>query len=129
MFLQTDAPGFAECRSFFGWWRIWLGAPFITLPPDQQVAVMEHELAHVRMHHTEQRIFCLLLAPFLFSWLCRRQEFQADKRATRLGHGLALLRLLSDEKEGSATHPSHEARRNRITLELSTLRTISPGTT
>ena len=91
--------------------HIYLGERFWELPTHQQHAVLRHEEYHCANHHTEWRIVCLLLAPFLLKKLCRRQEFQADAYAADRGSLEGLLEILASDYPGDWVSPSHADRR------------------
>jgi Zn-dependent protease with chaperone function len=84
----------AHSGSFFRWKRIFLGASFFYMTPNWQRAVKAHELGHIEGHHTEWRILTLLFCPFLFFWVCRKQEFLADEYAAKLGLRAELINFL-----------------------------------
>lgn len=104
---------------------IYLGNRYFLLPERVKAAVVSHEVGHCMGNHTIWRVLCLFFAPFLLSWVCKKQEFLADRHAVRMGHGQALLLLLSVEFKGDFFSPSHELRRKKINLELSALSSIS----
>ena len=99
----------------FGWFkRIYTGTKFNMLPRMQQLAVLSHERGHCEGHHTEQRLLCLLFAPWMFFKLCKRQEFQADRYACNHGFGRYLYSFLSSDFDGGMFQPSHIERRTAI---------------
>lgn len=131
--LRTSEPIIARAISF-GWFkRVYIGSRFDTLPPNEQLAALTHEEGHCAGHHTEMRIACLLLAPWLLGWLCRRQEFEADRYSSQRGHTESLLQILKDDEPGNWLSPSHRDRRERIiqsfmsTFARPPLRVNSPG--
>ncbi len=113
-YLLTDEPIYARALSLGRHKWIVVGAMFNSLADDERDAVLAHELAHCEGHHTEQRVLCLLLFPFAFLWLCRWQEFAADRYAVRQGCAKGLLSLLKHEYDGGWFQPSHAARRQSI---------------
>ena len=98
---------------------IYLGLRFHGLDDEVKAAVIAHEEGHIKGHHSEWRLVCLLLCFPLLPLLCRQQEIWADAYATRIGHGPALLKLLQSEYNGGFLNPSHAKRRSMITLALS----------
>ena len=99
----------------FGWFkRAYVGTDFNKLSPMQQCAVLSHERGHCDGHHTEQRILCLLFAPWMFFKLCKWQEFQADKYACERGWSRHLYDLLASDFDGGLFQPSHIERRHAI---------------
>lgn len=112
--IETDERLVAYGGSFFWWKRIWTGRAYRRLTLRQQWAVMAHELGHVNGRHTEMRILCMLLCPFLFFWLCRQQEFWADAYAAKQGYKADLLSLLEKEYDGGRFQPSHAERRENL---------------
>lgn len=113
-FVRTSEPIVARSISLFWWKRIYLGSFFDCLTPPEQFAVIGHEEGHCAHHHTEMRILCLLLAPFLFFELCRRQEFSADRYSAQHGHSRFLCQVLESDYDGGLLHPSHAARREAL---------------
>ena len=113
-YVTVDRPFMARAFSFFWLKRVYLGRRFFELPPNEQLAAIRHEEGHCDGHHTELRVLCLLLAPWLLGWLCRRQEFEADRYSSQRGHTESLLQILKDDKPGTYFSPSHRDRRERI---------------
>ena len=109
--VQTTRPGYASAISFGGWKQVWLGTRFKELDEAQQAAVIAHEEGHCHLHHLEARWLCLLLTPMLYLWLCKQQEFAADRYAAERGHATALCSILASEYDGGWFQPSHAERR------------------
>ena len=120
--IRTDEPIIARAFSFLWMHRVYVGRRFFELPPNEQVAALMHEEGHCVHRHTEQRVTCLLFLPFLLSWLCRRQEFEADRYSSQRGHSIALLQILKGDFAGNFFTPSHRERRERITLHHEQIR-------
>ena len=114
--VRTDLPIIACAISFGFWHRILIGRQFDSFPSDQRAAIIAHEEGHIAGAHTEQRILMLLFLPMFFTWLCRRQEFAADRYAADCGHVEGLSRLLASDGDGGILHPSHYARREALKL-------------
>jgi Zn-dependent protease with chaperone function len=112
VYVNSDVP--ARSFSFMWFKRIYLTSAFFTLKPDEATAVLLHEQGHCRGHHTEWRMLCLLLCPFLLRRLCHWQEYQADAYAQRAGYGIALSRLLSYDDKPWPFHPPNSLRRQKL---------------
>lgn len=110
----TDEPILARAVSFLWWKRVYIGSRFIKLPRDQKEAILSHERGHCDLHHTEVRLFVALFLPFLFPYICRKQELAADRYAARSGHAKALAKLLSSDYDGGFLQPSHSERRAQL---------------
>ena len=111
--------GVATYRSFFWYKRIYVGRKFDLLPPDQQRAVIAHELAHIECAHHIIRLIVLplaLLFPPFRRAMCKGQEFEADSIAVQNGHGKALRDYLRGIKfdDSGKYHPSNLARIEKI---------------
>jgi len=104
----------AHAASFFGWKRIYVGNRYRQLHPRFRQAILAHEKGHIAGHHTEWRIVCLLLCPFLLGVLCRWQEFRADEYADQRGYGQLLSQFLSSDAPGTFLHPSQAMRRLKL---------------
>lgn len=84
----------------FGSRRIKLGPAAAKLPVDELAAVIAHEDAHLKLHHTRQRWKWALQFIFMridleqLRGLCWSQELQADRWAAEAGCGPALIRFI-----------------------------------
>lgn len=112
--VHTHGAWYAKAVSLGPLAQILLGQKFWKLPEDQREALLSHERGHIAGHHLEKRLMCLLLAPFLYTWLCRRQELAADRYAAERGHAKALLTFLAVDHDEGWVHPSHTTRRKAI---------------
>lgn len=101
-------------------YRIVVGPSWATLPEDQQIAVLHHELGHCKGFHREWRLAMVVVAaiPVLagIPWhyvamallsallwegaqfVARWQETRADRFAFDRGHGRAMLAYLSSRE-------------------------------
>jgi hypothetical protein len=107
--------------SFLWFKRIYLGKEFLKLSLPQRKAVMAHEFAHLRGHHTELRFLCLLLFFPMYGWVCRKLEFKADQTVKKAGLANELMDVLKSEFPGNWRYPSNSDRRRKL-LENPTLR-------
>lgn len=109
-------PTYACSVSFFWIQQVWLLAGYDGMGPEMQAALIKHEEGHCKHHDMEKRIF---IYPFLFpiyGWLCRQDEFAADRYAAKAGYKKQLMEFLKQDCEGGFFHPSHEERRKRLAL-------------
>ena len=111
LFYKTTNNIYAYAFSCLWYKRVTLGKKIEELTDVERAAAIFHEVGHVEQHHTEWRVICLLFAPFLLKWLCRKQELDADRYAAQYGHAQGLLSLLANEWDGNFFQPSHALRR------------------
>jgi Zn-dependent protease with chaperone function len=111
---RTDADIIAYSWSFFWIKRVTVGKRFNKLTFEGRNAVFAHEQGHVELHHTEKGLLCLLLTPWRFFKVCRKQELEADLYAASRGHALGLIDLLRYEQDATWSHPSHAERRKHL---------------
>lgn len=126
--VRSDMPTIAYAISLFWFKRIYIGTLFDRLPSDVQAAVIQHEEGHCANHHLEKRLLFLVFMPFLYKWICHKQEIEADRCAVAKGLAEPLLRLLAvvDGAENLTT-PSAAKRREMIALALAPSRSNSIG--
>lgn len=106
---------------------IFAGPGYDRLTEGQKSAVVLHEMYHCMSHHTEWRIVAFLF-PFIIPWLCRRQEFAADRYAALCGHAQDLIEVLANPlRPGSVTHPSHAERIERLLVFASSTSRMAPA--
>lgn len=120
--VRTSEPIIARSASFLWWKRIYIGEKFDRLSTDEKYSVIAHELAHCEGHHTEIRMLFMFI-PFLFSWICRQQEYSADKYAKDRGYGASLARVISRNANNGPYYPSTESRCARLAPVMG----LSPG--
>jgi len=111
---RSDGDFIALSASFFWFKFVVVGKPFLELPRHLRNAVMSHEQGHVDLHHLEKGWLCLLVTPWLFFRLCRKQELEADAYAAQRGHASALLELLRYDERETYSHPSNAERRKHL---------------
>lgn len=119
--------------SFLWYKRIFIGDEFETLPPKVRVALLAHEEGHLKSHHTEKRILCMLFAPWLMYKVAKRQELEADLHAARRGFSDGLYEFLDADKSESDFYPSDLQRKRNLMdngfMRMSPVRVRpSPGT-
>jgi len=112
--VNTSRNEIARSFSFGPIKRIMLGVRFQKLTERQQQAVLHHEMAHCEKHHTEWRLFFLIFAPFMFKWICEKQELAADQFAGEHGFAEPLIEILANEFDGGNFHPSNTMRRGYL---------------
>ena len=101
---------------------ILIGRWWDRLSKQEQAAVLQHEIAHIRCGHVWERLWWL----FSGQWRgmanrCREQEFQADQLVALHGHGRGMIRALSRNKNApqSTFSPSHADRIDRLNRLIS----------
>lgn len=116
--------GVAEARGFWPRKRIVVSDNFFRLPPRVQMAVIYHELGHVK-HWDMERAVLQAFGAF-FRWLvlgpvaaeeylracAHAREFRCDAYAAARGYGSAMIAFLryKVEPKGFDFHPPPEAR-------------------
>lgn len=106
----TDDPDvLAQSRGVWPWKKIVVGPFWHRLMQDERIALLLHELAHVRLFHVEQRI---LMIPLIWTkWvraIVAEQEFRCDDYAANCGFGIEMVRVIRDAHRNGASdwHPS-----------------------
>ena len=97
-FLNTREPG-----TPFSYFRYLLWNQEIPLDSENGRRILDHELIHIREHHSRDKLFilCVLVVGWMnpFFWLIRRElglihEFIADQKTVGRGNAQALAKLL-----------------------------------
>ena len=109
-FIYKKNDSIARSFSFGPIKRVFIGDRFFKLTEGQMNAVLYHEIAHCEKHHTEWRILFLFL-PFMFKWICEKQELAADRFVAECGFAKPLIELLASDYDGGSFHPSNAMRR------------------
>lgn len=112
--VRTTEPMIARSASILWWSRVYLGSKFGDLTAAEQDATVAHECGHCALHHMELRTLALIFTPWRFKKVCRNQEFKADAFASRMGHGVALAKLISRIGSDGPYHPSANERIIRL---------------
>lgn len=108
--VTTTEPIIARSISFLWFKRIYIGIGYWNLLKSQKEAVLAHEEAHCKFHHTELRLLTVLLCPFLVKWVCHKTEFAADRFAASRGYAKPLIQVLGFGKRDSWFYPSPDSR-------------------
>jgi len=90
VFAHAVDVGFARC--------VVVGPAFWALSESEQVAILVHEIGHLRKLHVFSRLLLipvLLCFPRVARRIAREQELSADRFAALHGHALPLLRFLT----------------------------------
>ena len=93
---RTPEPNvLAHTRGIWPWKKIVVGPAWKRLSHDEQIAVLLHEIYHVKMFHVEQRLLALplLWLPCVKYW-AGRQELACDAYVARNGFGVEMVRVL-----------------------------------
>lgn len=104
----------ARSISFLWWKRIYLGTRYWKLLRSQKDAVLAHEEAHCKFHHSELRLLTLLFCPVLIKLVCHKTEFVADRYAANKGLAGPLIQVLSFDREEDWLYPCNADRRKAL---------------
>lgn len=92
--------------------RIHVGHAFLVLAHRQKIAVLLHEVGHIKRRHILRRVLNFWRLRKAFALLCARQELEADAFAAEHGYGRDLLQVL--RAIGGSGQPLRDARIARL---------------
>ncbi len=129
VFFATNCGRVAQATGFWPFRKkILVGLQWFYLSPEEQYAVLLHEVGHCKAFHMEKRILYipLVIFPSLLKALCRQQELEADEFVVKNGHGEAFSKALDRMKkinfnEDYGLYPTIEERISRINSKLLTV--------